>query len=127
MSHAATTWQSSDARKDCVLPGPCQPMPITPRLIRLLAEAPELCLAKAGSTAGRIAADPAAFRKLRRLSVRDRRASWERDCSDMFHLNITFHHGAATAHRSVREKSGQSRCGGRMANLQARAYAGRIL
>jgi hypothetical protein len=43
MSHAATTWQSSDARKDLVLPGPCQPMPITPRLMRLLAEAPGIC------------------------------------------------------------------------------------
>src|SRR5580704_2573253 len=98
MSHAATTWQSSDARKDCVLPGPCQPMPITPRLIVLLAEAPELCLAKAGRTAGRIAADPAAFRKLRRLKERSWRDSSERERWDILNLNITFRSGVANAH-----------------------------
>src|ERR1700723_3984950 len=96
MSHAATTWQSSEARKALVLPGPCHPMPITPRLMRLLAEGAGLCAANAGTTAGKIAADPAAFRKLRRL--RGERATPDLNFSDMFYLNITFHKGAATRH-----------------------------
>src|SRR5580692_10601829 len=96
MSHAATTWQSSEPKKACVLAGPCQPMPITPRLIRLLADPPAACLAKAG-IAGRTAAEPAAFRKLRRLNERRFRASSERDCRDMIHLNITSTYEAATA------------------------------
>src|ERR1700759_498170 len=96
MSHAATTRQSGDARNASVLPGPCQPMPITPRLMLLLAEVPGLWPAKAGRTAGRIAADPAAFRKLRRLNERGCRISSEPDCRDMIHL-ITFPRGVATA------------------------------
>src|ERR1700746_3295438 len=97
MSHAATTRQSGDARNASVLPGPCQPMPITPRLMLLLAEVPGLWPAKAGRTAGRIAADPAAFRKLRRLNERGYRVSSEPDCWDMIHLNITFPSGVANA------------------------------
>src|SRR5580658_9556604 len=77
-------------------------MPITPRLMVLLAEAPELCLAKAGRTAGRIAADPAAFRKRRRLNERSCNGCSPRESCDMVHLNITFHHGAATAHGLLR-------------------------
>src|SRR5882762_1076394 len=96
MSHAATTWQSGDARNDCVLPGPCQPMPITPRLMLLLAGVPEFCAPKAGRTAGRIAADPAAFRKLRRLNERGGIAPSERDHLDMINLNITFASRVAT-------------------------------
>src|SRR6202041_3570532 len=96
MSHAATTWQSSEARKALVLSGPCQPMPITPRLMRLFAEVAGLCAANAGRTAGKIAADPATFRKLRRLI--GERATPETNSSDMFYLNTTFHKCGATCH-----------------------------
>jgi hypothetical protein len=71
-------------------------MPITPRLMELLAEFPEVWAANAGRTAGRIAADPAAFRKLRRLNERGGRASSEPDFWDIIHLTI-FRTGVATA------------------------------
>jgi len=70
-------------------------------LILLLAEGFELCALNAGRTAGRIAAEPAAFRKLRRLSRRSGSASLERDCLDMINLNITFPREVATAHLSA--------------------------
>src|ERR1017187_2175293 len=68
MSHAATTWQSDSARNDCVLPGPCQPMPMTPRLIfpdgGVLPSRPRTLL---GRMAGKTMAAPAAFKNWRRL------------------------------------------------------------
>src|SRR5215469_9430108 len=95
MSHAATTWQSDSVRKASVLPGPCQPIPITPRLMRLFGEVPLLCAARVGRTAGRIAAVPAVFRNWRRLN--ERRADLKPDFSGMFQLHITSSEGVATA------------------------------
>src|ERR1019366_4216074 len=91
MSHAATTWQSDNVRKASVLPGPCHPIPMTPRLMRLLGEVGGVCAAALRRTAGRMAADPAVFRKRRRL--KGRRRNSDPDCCGIIYPNITSYGG----------------------------------
>ena len=63
-----------------MLPGPCHPIPMTPRLMRLLGEVVGVCAAAAlRRTAGRMAADPAVFRNRRRLKGR-KRCSYPDSC-----------------------------------------------
>src|SRR6185503_5722220 len=86
MSHAATTWQSERFSRFSVLPGPCQPIPITPTLMRLFGEVFEVCAAAPRRTVGRIAADPAVLRNRRRLNERDQGP--EPDCSGIFYISV---------------------------------------